>query len=45
MIKLLRGIFATTTEQPVKIDICVKMIDMISDRDDSVNVSQPLAVW
>lgn len=39
VIKLLRTIFATTTSQKIKVDICIKMLALIGDKDDTVKVS------
>ncbi len=36
MIKLLKGIFSTTNERPIKVDICCKLISLTSDNDENI---------
>jgi hypothetical protein len=39
VIKLLRGIFITTSVPAIQIDICCRMVQMHDDTDDNVKVS------
>ncbi|KAK1920549.1 sister chromatid cohesion C-terminus-domain-containing protein, partial [Papiliotrema laurentii] len=41
VIKLLKGIFGTTTEKDIKVDICCKMITLTGDTDENI---QELAI-
>lgn len=36
VIKLLKGIFGTTTDRNIKIDICCKMITLMADTDEGI---------
>ena len=40
VIKLLKGIFGTTSEQDIKVDIVSKMITLIGDTDENIQVGQ-----
>lgn len=39
VIKLLVGIFATTTDKAIRADICCRLIDTLGDQDDNIKVS------
>jgi cohesin loading factor subunit SCC2 len=39
VIKLLKGIFGTTAERDIKVDICCKMIGLTADTDENIKVS------
>ena len=36
VIKLFKGIFGTTSERPIKVDICCKLISLTGDTDENI---------
>jgi cohesin loading factor subunit SCC2 len=39
VIKLLRGIYGTTSERDIMVDICCKMVGLTADLDENIKVS------
>ena len=38
VIKLLKGVFSTTGEKDIQVDICCKMVGLTADTDESIKV-------
>lgn len=38
VIKLLVGVFATTTDKAIRADICCRLVDTMEDQDDNIKV-------
>ena len=43
VIKLLKGVFSTTGEKDIQVDICCKMVGLTADTDDSIKVRERLS--